>query len=83
MVFQLVETQNAGLITKDWRVVSNTGDPKKITLLLNINGESLQLLNGMDLGPYFGLNQLTVKLVRKKEKPEEVEDNTGKPTTGS
>lgn len=62
-IFKLLETQNIGLTTKEWHVISSKEESKGTTYVLNIDEYSLKVLNGMGFKPYLGLTQLTFKVV--------------------
>lgn len=81
-ILQMLKTQNKGLETEEWRIISNKQEPQGTTLVLAINESSLKELSKAGFKAYLGLSQLTFRVPKKtEEKTEDVAGTSSKPAT--
>ncbi|KAJ8911047.1 hypothetical protein NQ315_004694 [Exocentrus adspersus] len=61
IIFQLLETQNPGLHTKEWRVLHNRPEPQGLSLVIGMHDKCLKELRERGFKAYLGLTQLTFR----------------------
>ncbi|KAF6216644.1 hypothetical protein GE061_000990 [Apolygus lucorum] len=59
----LFEAQNPGLSTREWKLLSTKADPKGLSLVLNIDTDSLGWLRGQQFRAFFHVQRVTFKVM--------------------
>ena len=77
-VYTLLERQNPGLRTEDWRLFSKTVDPPKgCRLILGVDEASLDFLKTKDFRPFLGTKRVTFVCLERPPPKEKTDRETG------
>lgn len=76
---QMLKAQNTGLNTEEWVIVNSRVEEKGMTLVLNIDENSLKALAEEGYKAYLGFSELNFKVVSQHQKPDDAAGNSNKP----
>lgn len=76
-IYNLLERQNPGLCTRNWRLFSKTPDPQRGSrLVIGVDEASVAFLKTKDFRPFLGMKRVTfVPLEKSKEKTDQEAGN--------
>ncbi|KAJ8980511.1 hypothetical protein NQ317_007931 [Molorchus minor] len=68
-ILQLLQTQNMGLKTEEWRIIGSRSETQGITLVLGLDDKTLEELSKRGFKAYIGLTQITFRVNYKINLP--------------